>query len=65
MEGDGPDHARRYSARVSVAGVERGVGEGKSKKDAEQAAARRAWAVLVDDDDDVASDAERRVRGSA
>ncbi len=64
VEGDGPDHARRYSARVSVAGVERGVGEGKSKKDAEQAAARRAWAVLVDDDD-VASDAERRVRGSA
>ncbi len=49
VEGTGPDHARRYRARVLVAGAERGVGEGRSKKDAEQAAARVAWAVLVDD----------------
>ncbi|MDR3649128.1 MAG: ribonuclease III, partial [Acidimicrobiales bacterium] len=52
VEGTGPDHARRYLARVSVAGAERGVGEGRSKKDAEQAAARVAWAVLVDGGDD-------------
>jgi ribonuclease-3 len=51
VEGTGPDHARRYRARVLVAGVERGVGEGRSKKDAEQAAARVAWAVLVDNED--------------
>jgi len=46
--GTGPDHARRYRARVFVAGAERGVGEGRSKKDAEQAAARLAWGVLAD-----------------
>jgi ribonuclease-3 len=48
VEGTGPDHARRYRARVLVAGAERGVGEGRSKKDAEQAAARVAWGVLVE-----------------
>ena len=76
VEGTGPDHARRYRARVLVADVERGVGEGRSKKDAEQAAARVAWALLVegDDNDDAAAGllgverllgAERKVRGSA
>ena len=50
VEGTGPDHARRFRAQVYVAGSERGVGEGRSKKDAEQAAARRAWAELSDDD---------------
>jgi ribonuclease-3 len=52
VEGTGPDHARRYRASVLVAGAERGVGEGRSKKDAEQAAARVAWAVLVERDGD-------------
>jgi ribonuclease-3 len=51
VEGTGPDHARRYRATVLVAGAERGVGEGRSKKDAEQAAARVAWAVLADRED--------------
>jgi ribonuclease III len=51
LEGTGPDHARRYRARVLVAGAERGVGEGRSKKDAEQAAARVAWPVLVGRED--------------
>jgi ribonuclease-3 len=41
--GSGPDHARRYSAQVFVGGVAVGTGEGSSKKDAEQAAARDAW----------------------
>jgi ribonuclease-3 len=47
VEGTGPDHARRYRARVFVAGVEEGGGEGHSKKDAEQSAARAAWARLA------------------
>ena len=58
VEGTGPDHARRYRARVLVAGAERGMGEGRSKKDAEQAAARVAWAALaerVEPDPDVAA----------
>ena len=74
VEGTGPDHARRYRARVLVAGAERGVGEGRSKKDAEQAAARLAWGVLVDGVDpgvetlepsQDTQDGERKVRGSA
>jgi ribonuclease III len=39
----GPDHDRRFTANVYVAGRLAGEGEGRSKKDAEQAAARVAW----------------------
>jgi len=48
VEGTGPDHARRYSARVVVSGEVRGAGEGRSKKDAEQAAAKVAWDWLAE-----------------
>jgi ribonuclease-3 len=41
--GSGPDHDRRFTASVFVAGRLAGVGDGRSKKDAEQAAARVAW----------------------
>jgi ribonuclease III len=44
--GSGPDHARRYTAQVFISGEEMGVGMGRSKKDAEQAAARAAWQLL-------------------
>jgi len=47
VEGAGPDHARHYRARLLVAGQELGTGEGRSKKDAEQAAARVAMGVLA------------------
>jgi ribonuclease-3 len=43
---DGPDHAKRFFATVRVDGVARGAGEGRSKKQAEQAAARNAWEKL-------------------
>jgi ribonuclease III len=39
---DGPPHDRRFEIRATVAGDELGVGSGRSKKEAEQAAARRA-----------------------
>ncbi len=42
----GPDHAKRFSATVSVNGDAVGRGEGRSKKQAEQAAARMAWERL-------------------
>jgi ribonuclease-3 len=42
----GPDHAKSFNATVSVTGVARGAGGGRSKKQAEQAAAREAWQVL-------------------
>ena len=43
---DGPDHAKRFYAKVFLAGEERGEGEGRSKKQAEQGAARVAWLQL-------------------
>lgn len=49
---EGPDHAKRFYARVHIAGAERGQGEGRSKKQAEQAAARQAWLALNDEDGD-------------
>ncbi len=45
-EDDGPDHAKNFYAKVFVLNVERGTGEGRSKKQAEQAAARQAWTSI-------------------
>ncbi|HEY7704143.1 MAG TPA: ribonuclease III [Acidimicrobiia bacterium] len=42
VEGAGPDHARVFVARVLVDGKVRGAGEGRSKKEAEQEAAKAA-----------------------
>jgi ribonuclease III len=39
---EGPPHDRRFEIRATVAGDELGVGSGRSKKEAEQAAAQRA-----------------------
>lgn len=38
----GPDHAKMFTTRIRIAGRELGVGEGGSKKQSEQAAARTA-----------------------
>jgi ribonuclease III len=38
----GPDHAKRFTTRIKIAGRELGIGEGGSKKQSEQAAARAA-----------------------
>jgi ribonuclease-3 len=43
---DGPDHAKRFFAAVTVGDRRFGGGEGRSKKQAEQAAARLAWEAL-------------------
>jgi len=48
VAGSGPDHDRHYIADVFVGGVRRGTGEGSSKKDAEQDAARSAWNDIHD-----------------
>jgi ribonuclease-3 len=48
VAGTGPDHARRYTATVIVDGAVVGQGEGRSKKDAEQAAAHAAFAAFDD-----------------
>jgi ribonuclease-3 len=46
VDDEGPDHAKRFFATVRIAGDVRGSGEGRSKKQAEQAAARVAWEAL-------------------
>jgi ribonuclease III len=43
---EGPPHDRRFEIRATVAGDELGVGSGRSKKEAEQAAARLALEKL-------------------
>lgn len=47
VEGTGPDHDRWFSAVVSVNGTDYGAGEGRSKKEAEQDAAREALEALT------------------
>jgi ribonuclease III len=46
VEASGPDHARTFDVTVKVGGEPIGIGTGRSKKQAEQAAARAALAVL-------------------
>ncbi len=45
----GPDHMKRFQASVSCDGKEIGTGEGKTKKEAEQMAARAALLALTAD----------------
>jgi ribonuclease-3 len=55
VEDEGPDHAKRFFARVQLGGIERGRGEGRSKKQAEQAAAKAAWRDLQRELDEAAA----------
>jgi ribonuclease-3 len=45
----GPDHEKEFTAKVYVAGRELGRGTGRSKKEAEQHAARQAFTRLTED----------------
>lgn len=47
VEGSGPDHERYFEAQLVLDDVTWGVGEGTSKKIAEQQAASRAYEVLL------------------
>ncbi|NUP75799.1 MAG: ribonuclease III, partial [Sinomonas sp.] len=58
--GDGPDHARTYTATLTIGGVEYGTGAGNSKKEAEQQSAADAWKVLGPD----AASAAGSIQGS-
>ena len=48
VRAEGPDHSKRFYARVRLDGAVWGEGEGRSKKQAEQAAARAAWQRVHD-----------------
>jgi ribonuclease-3 len=50
VEATGPDHARTFFVTVMIDDVAYGRGEGRSKKQAEQAAARAACLELAEDD---------------
>ena len=43
---DGPDHDKNFMAHAMVAGITAGIGTGKSKREAEQVAARIAYEAL-------------------
>ncbi len=43
---DGPDHLKEFTATAVIAGVDRGTGQGRTKKEAEQRAAETAWRSL-------------------
>lgn len=47
VRSEGPDHAKRFYATVTIRGSVYGHGQGRSKKQAEQAAARVAWRALT------------------
>jgi ribonuclease-3 len=55
LRAEGPDHSKRFFATVMLRGESFGDGEGKSKKQAEQAAARAAWQRLQAEGDDVSA----------
>jgi ribonuclease-3 len=50
VTGDGPDHARVFTARVLLGGEIRGEGTGAAKKLAEQLAAEAAYESILGDD---------------
>lgn len=49
FDASGPDHAREFTVTVSAGGRRLGIGEGRSKKQAEQQAARAALELLGPD----------------
>jgi ribonuclease-3 len=62
---EGPDHAKRFQATVFIGDEECGSGEGRSKKQAEQAAAQRAWRSLTTTGDCSTAGADNEVGADA
>jgi ribonuclease III len=54
VEEKGPDHAKEFTAAVFLDGQQYGTGQGRSKKEAEQQAARQAFDRLSSEGDEVA-----------
>ncbi len=62
VESSGPDHARTFFVTVTIDGEPHGTGVGRSKKQAEQAAARAAVDALADHTDIDSSDVDDTLR---
>jgi ribonuclease-3 len=58
LQEEGPDHDKRFQASVSIGGEVKGIGWGKSKKEAEQEAAKKALEGLEMSNDKVQSSNE-------
>jgi len=56
IDESGPDHAKQFTARVAVGMIILGEGTGRSKKQAEQAAAQVAYAELLEPADSRVAD---------
>jgi ribonuclease-3 len=65
MSSDGPDHEKTFTARAVVAGRMYPPCTGRSKKEAEQAAAEAAWRALTAADAEPGNGAEPRVDAGA
>ena len=50
MASEGPDHAKTFTARATVAGETFAASTGRSKKEAEQSAAETAWRAIIAND---------------
>jgi ribonuclease-3 len=55
LEVEGPPHDRTFTAAAVVDGAEIGIGRGRSKKDAEQRAAKEALAKITEEPGGTAS----------
>ena len=62
---EGPDHAKQFTATVVVAGDDRGVGHGKTKKEAEQKAASLAYEILTPPEGEFAPSGDAGPEGNA
>ena len=49
VDAEGPAHDRRFTCAAVIDGAEAGTGSGRTKKEAEQEAAREALATLEDE----------------
>jgi ribonuclease-3 len=58
LQEEGPDHDKRFQASVSIGGEVKGIGWGKSKKEAQQEAAKNALEELKMSNDEVQSSNE-------
>jgi ribonuclease-3 len=61
LEAEGPPHDRLFTAAANVDGVQTGVGQGRSKKEAEQEAAEQALAGLAEEGAGGGGDDSRRL----
>lgn len=51
IDSSGPDHAKMFEVKLTIADKEVYIGSGKSKKEAEKQAAQKAWEIMENEQD--------------